>query len=350
MYISIIGVAGCGKTTLFQALSGLTASGTTCPAIATIDVPDGRLDRLTQIFRPKKTVHARIELCDTPSMEEGDLQHETISPKILRQMRSSDAFILVLRNFNNSYPIDPVTEFKRVYSEFILADMVQIENRLDRIRRQGARKDNTALSQEKGMLEECFSHLEDGKPLCSLPLTETNARNIRGFQFLSQKPIMVIFNCSEETATDTEDILTQTRPLIPGDIPIIAASVKIEAELALMPDAERCEFMSEYGIEQTIRGRIIRLASETLGLISFLTVGDDECRAWPIRKGTSAQDAAGTIHSDFYNKFIRAETVSYEAFIEHKGFEGCKKAGLWRLEGKTYIVQDGDIISVRAGT
>ena len=133
------------------------------------------------------------------------------------------------------------------------------------------------------------------------------------------------------------------------DIPIVAACSKLEAELALMPSEESAVFMEEYGIKETIRNRIIQLACKTLGLIFFLTVGDDECRAWPIRKGLNAQDAAGTIHTDFYNKFIRAETVAYDDFIRYGNFAECKKAGVWRLEGKEYIVKDGDIITVRAG-
>jgi hypothetical protein len=136
---------------------------------------------------------------------------------------------------------------------------------------------------------------------------------------------------------------------LPDNIPVLAVCAKLEAELALMSPEEQAIFMDEYGIKETIRGRIIHLAVDTMGLISFLTVGDDECRAWPIKKGMSAQDAAGAIHTDLSNKFIRAETVSYEAFVEHGGFAGCKKSGLWRLEGKTYVVQDGDILTIRAG-
>ncbi len=349
MQISIIGTAGCGKTTLFQALSGQAGSGAAQNTIATIDVPDERLEKLTEIFKPKKTVYTRIEISDTVSIEEGELQNETINPKTLRQMRTSDAFILVLRYFDNGFPVDPLAEFRTIYSEFMLSDMVQIENRLDRIRRQDTKKDNVALRQEKELLDQCFSHLEDGAPLCGLPVALNDEKALRGFQFLSQKPMMIVINCNEGDAAESSAVVERLRPSIPADIPLLAVSAKLEAELALMPAEEQTELLAEYGIAEAIRGRLIRLASDTLGLISFLTVGEDECRAWSIRRGMSAQEAAGTIHTDFYNKFIRAETVSYEAFMQHKGFEGCKKAGLWRLEGKTYVVQDGDIISVRAG-
>jgi len=154
----------------------------------------------------------------------------------------------------------------------------------------------------------------------------------------------------EEKLAGAETISLQLRERLPDHIPVVAACGQLEAELAVMPQAEQAEFMAEYGIRESLRGRIIRLAYDTLGLISFLTVGEDECRAWPVRKGMSAQEAAGTIHTDLSRTFIRAETVSYEDFIRLDGFAGCKKAGVWRLEGKSYIVQDGDIMSIRAGS
>ena len=161
--------------------------------------------------------------------------------------------------------------------------------------------------------------------------------------------MMVVVNCPEKGIDATEKLVTDLQVQLPGNVPVLSVCAKLEAELALMSPDEQAMFMEEYGIKEAIRGRIIRLAVDTLGLISFLTVGDDECRAWPIKKGMTAQDAAGTIQTDLANKFIRAETVSYGDFVNHGGFAGCKKSGLWRLEGKTYIVQDGDIISIRAG-
>jgi ribosome-binding ATPase YchF (GTP1/OBG family) len=160
---------------------------------------------------------------------------------------------------------------------------------------------------------------------------------------------MIVVNCVEARLAEAETIASQLRERLPGHIPVVAACGQLEAELTAMPPEEQAEFMDEYGIRESLRGRIIRLAYDTLGLISFLTVGEDECRAWPVRRGMSAQEAAGTIHTDLSRTFIRAETVSYEDFIRLDGFAGCKKAGVWRLEGKGYIVQDGDIMSIRAG-
>ena len=350
MHISVIGSAGCGKTTLFQAMSGVipeTKAG--MDTIAVIDVPDERIDRLSEIFNPRKTVYTQITLADTVAIEEGNVRNETISAKTLQEMRESDAFLLVLRNFDNGNQTDLTGEFLTIFHEFIFSDIVQIENRLERIRKQSGKKENTVLAQEEASLTECLTQLNSGKPLATLPLFEQDGKHLKGFRFLSQKPMMVVVNCDEEKSDSSDQIMIDLKKTIPSHIPVLSACAKLEAELALMAPDEQDAFMAEYGIRESAAGRIIRLAFDTLGLISFLTVGDDECRAWSIRKGMNAQDAAGAIHGDLSQKFIRAETVSYDDFFNHGGLAGCKKAGLWRLEGKTYIVQEGDIISIRAG-
>ena len=353
MLISIIGSAGCGKTTLFQALSGIDANNQKAVnpgPITTIDVPDERLDTLARLFRPRKTVYARIEAADTAAIREGDARNETMNPKMLHQLRFSDAFLLVLRYFDNGYTVDPAGDYHTLNTEFILADMVQIEKRLERIKNQNGKKDSPLLQQEKALLEECLSHLNEGKPLSTLPAIMKSDKMLRSFQFLSEKPMMAVINYAEEVDRQIDGVLEGIKEVLPENVPVVAVCAKLEAELALVAPEEVAGLMTEYGITETIRSRIIQLSSRTLGLISFLTVGEDECRAWPIQEGMSAQDAAGTIHSNFYDKFIRAETVAYDAFIEHNGFAGCKKAGLWRLEGKTYIVRDGDILTIRAGS
>jgi len=350
MHISVIGSFGCGKTMLFQALSGvITENKPGMDAVTVIDVPDERIERLSEIFNPRKTVYARMTVADTVAIEEGNVKNETISAKTLLEMRKSDAFLLVLRNFDNGSPVDLTGEFLTIIQEFIFSDIMQIENRLERIRKQSGKKENTALLQEKVSLTECLSHLNSGKPLATLSLFERDGKHLKGFRFLSQKPMMVVVNCEEEKLESSDQIVSNFRKTIPSHIPVITVCAKLEAELALMAPDEQASFMAEYGIRESVAGRIIRLAFDTLGLISFLTVGDDECRAWPIRNGMNAQDAAEAIHGDLSQKFIRAETVSYDDFIRLGGFAGCKKAGLWRLEGKTYIVRDGDILSIRAG-
>lgn len=350
MHISIVGTPGSGKTTLFRALSGsadkASANGT---SLVTIDVPDERLDLLTKMFNPKKTVYARIELADTVAIREGQLKNETLDAKSLQQIRNSDALLVVLRHFDDGTPINPVREFRDIENEFILADMGQIEARLTRIEKQNGSKARGALDQERTLLVRCLTHLEGAEPLSTLSLTDEEKKRLRGFLFLSLKPMMILVNCAEHELPDTDAIAATIKSGLPKNVPTLAGCARLEAELASMAPHEQAEFMREYSVIESIRGRIIQSARDTLGLISFLTVGEDECRAWPIRKGMSAQDAAGTIHTDFYQKFIRAETVSYDDFVRFGGFAGCKKAGVWRLEGKTYVVQDGDILSIRAG-
>jgi ribosome-binding ATPase len=350
MYLSIIGSPTCGKTTLFRAFTGAAGGGAADnTSIAVVEVPDERLDRLTAIFHPKKTVYGRIEVCDMASLREGDMKNETVPAKQLQQMRSSDAFLLVLDNFQRHSPRDPVSSFHAIVSEFMLSDMVQIETRLERIRKQGGRKDSTPLEQERLLLERCLEHLEQGKPLSTFALDEAHDRAIRGFQFLSLKPLMVVVNCSEDAMAEFPVVTADVKGKLPESTSVVAACLSIEAELAAMEPADRLAFMEEYGVAESLRGRLIGLAYQTLGLISFLTVGEDECRAWPIRKGMTAQEAAAAIHTDLSERFIRAETVAFEDFIRLGDFASCKKAGLWRLEGKQYTVQDGDIITVRAG-
>ncbi len=339
MHISIIGAARSGKSTLFQALrgQGQPSQGRADMASAVIDVPDERLDTLAAIYKPRKTTYARITINDTAT-----------DSRVLTELRLSDAFLLVLRDFDNGEPADPVTDYLAVINEFILSDLGQVETRLERIKKQGV-KGNAQLAQEASALEECLSHLGDGRPLSTLDLFQRDGKSLRGFQFLSLTPVMVLLNLSEAALTGSSSALQEIAGRLPSGVPLVAACASLEAELALMPATEQGGYMEEYGITESLRGRIIRLAMDTLGLISFFTVGEDECRAWPIRRGSTAQEGAGAIHSDLAARFIRAETVSYQDFMAHGGIGGCKKTGLWRLEGKTYVLQDGDILTIRAG-
>jgi GTP-binding protein YchF len=350
MYISIIGSPGCGKTTLFVALSGIAAdSRAGADPIAVVDVPDERVDELAKTFKPKKTVYTRITLADTVAISEGDMKGDRIGPKAIQQMRESDAFLLVLRDFDDGRPVLPVDEFLTIYNEFIISDMIQIEARMERIAKQSRGKGNEALAREGEALAECLAHLAGEQPLSTAPIFTRDGKELRGFRFLSAKPMMVVVNSSEERAAGAAETVARLRETIPAHVPVVAACGKLEAELALMAVEEREAFMREYGIGESVRGRIARLAAETLGLISFITVGEDECRAWPIRSGATAQEAAAAIHTDLADRFIRAETVSYDDFIACGGFAGCKKKGVFRLEGKGYVVRDGDILSIRAG-
>jgi GTP-binding protein YchF len=351
MRLAIIGSRACGKTTLFAAMSGIPAGGPNRSTAAVVDVPDERVDRLSAVFHPRKTVYGRIEVCDTDSISEGDMKKEAVPAKQLQQMRLSDAFLVVLKDFDDGAPARPAADFHSLLAEFIIDDMVQIENRLERIKKQGGKKEAPMLEQEKAVLSQCLAHLDAGSPLSTLDLPGSDEKALRGFQFLSRKPLMVVVNRSEEAMgrSDADGVAAEAGAALLGAAPVISACASLEAELVMMAPDERAAFMEEYWIAESLRGRLIRLAYETLGLVSFLTVGEDECRAWPIRKGMTAQEAAGAIHTDLSDKFIRAETVAYADFMRYGGFPACKKAGVWRLEGKQYVVQDGDILSIRAG-
>jgi len=351
MHLSIIGSPGCGKTTLFRAFTGTTGAGTAGSSnVAIIEVPDDRLDRLSGIFHPRKTVYARIEVCDMPSIRQGDMKSGAVPANVVHQLRSSDAYLLVLKLFERDAPIDPVTDFHTLASEFIISDMVQIESRLERIKKHTGKKDHTVLEQERGILERCLAHLELGLSLSTLRLAETDERSLKGFQFLSQKPLMVVLNCSEEQMARAGEITGEMSRKLPEAITVMAACARLEAELSAMEPKERPAFMEEYGVAESLRGRLIGLAYRRLGLISFFTVGEDECRAWPIREGMNAGEAAGMIHTDLSERFIRAETVAHADFVRYGDFAACKKAGVWRLEGKQYVVQNGDILTIRAGS
>lgn len=347
MHIAIIGKQGSGKSSLFRAFSG---NGTASRIdVAAIDVPDGRVDNLATIFKPKKTTYVRIDVRDTAGIDQGDLKDEKANTKLLQQLRDSDGFLLVLAAFEDANTDQAIETFRMFETEFILADMIQIENRLQRIEKQTKEKDNPAQQQEKAMLESCLAHLEGGSPLGTFLPLKNDDKSLRGFRFLSQKPVMVVLNCREQDIAKSEDMESSLRGQLPDHVPVVATCVRLEEELSVLQPEEHVALMADFGITESLRGKIIRLARDTLGLISFLTVGDDECRAWSIRKGMTAQEAAGAIHTDLANKFIRSETVSYDDFIRFQGFPGCKKAGVWRLEGKQYVVQDGDILSIRAG-
>jgi GTP-binding protein YchF len=349
MYISVIGPARSGKTTLFQALSGIESARGFSDGdnIISIDVPDPRVDEMAKIFNPKKTTYARIELADTVAISEGNIKDATINAKTLQKMRSSDAFILTLNAFEEDARTDLKHEFHNILNEFILADMIQVEGRIERIKKQGGKRENTALQQEMELLDRLLAHVGEGKTMKTLDLAPADEKAVRGFRFLSQKPMMVAINCPENEIGLSDE--SEGRPESLDGYPVLYVCATLEQELASMADDERAAFMDEFNVKESIRGRMIHLAFDTLGLISFLTVGDDECRAWPVRKGVNAQEAAGAIHTDLSSRFIRAEVVSYADFMKHGSMNECKKAGVWRLEGKTYIVQDGDIMSIRAG-
>jgi len=341
MKVGLIGHRGAGKTTIFNMLTGLQAQvggfgGKEEIHLGVIKVPDARIDRLSEIYKPKKTTYAEIRFTDfPPSQGEEDLQSNNA---LVAQMREVDAITLVLRDFETG--ARPLKELNALLTEMILADLTVVENRRRRLKKEKARP------QEEALLERCARALENEESLQNLTFTADEENLASGFGFLSRKPLLVIFNRSDEKAgLPLEDSYEEDlkRRRLEG----LALAGKVEMEIAQLDEKDRAAFLQEIGIQESARERFIRASYALLNLISFFTTGEDEVRAWTIAQGTVARKAAGKIHSDIERGFIRAEVVAYDEFIVHGSEAKCKEAGKLRLEGKDYVVKDGDIIHFR---
>ena len=341
MKLGLIGHRGAGKTTLFNMLTGLQAQvggygGKEEVHLGVIKVPDARIDRLSQIFKPKKTTYAEIRFTDfPPNQGEDNLKS---NQALVTQMREVDAIALVLRDFGPD--ANPIKELNDLLTEMILTDMGVVENRRARLKKEKARP------LEEALLERCAGTLENEESLRNLSFTADEESLLSGFGFLSRKPVLVLFNQAEEKAG---------QPLAPSHeeelkhrgLEGLALAGKVEMEIAQLDERDRTAFLKDIGIQEPGRDRFIRASYHLLNLISFLTAGEDEVRAWTITQGTAARKAAGKIHSDIERGFIRAEVIVYEDFNALGSETKCKEAGKLRLEGKDYVVQDGDIIHFR---
>ncbi len=341
MKLGIIGLPQCGKSTVFEALTQNTSSQSRKgeSRIGTVPVPDGRVDTLSAMYSPQKTVFAQVEY-SLPGLT-GTGQDEKKAGHTWVQSRDCDALIHVVRNFT-AYGFQPPAPFRDVQEldqELILADLAVVEKRLERI---GAEKHrNRPINKEElSLLETCRSHLENETPLRHFPDIASSGL-LKGFAFLSGKPMLVLFNNNDED----NDL-----PVDEASDPVQAGMIirgKLEQELTQMPRDEAEEFLREFDISASAMDRVIKRSYRLLGLISFFTVGEDEVRAWTIGANTPALDAAEVIHSDIKQGFIRAEVVSYDDLMESGSHAAARKKGTVRLEGKTYEVQDGDIINFR---
>ncbi len=361
MQIGIVGLPFSGKSTLFQAVTrtqldpALLAKGEA--HIGVVKVPDKRLDKCSEIFSPKKTVHAAIEFVDAVGLGKGGAGSSQFSTAFFSSVKNNDAMVQVVRLFEDEavpHPDGAVNARRDVETfdtEFILADMAILEPRIERIKKQLHRLHDEQLKHELPILEKCLALLHEEKVLRNEELDEEELKVLKTYQLLSLKPMLIALNLDESQKdvmnAELEQIAEAKKGLRTG---VVAFFGKIDMEISALSDEDARVFMDEYGIEESALDTLIREAYSLLGLQSFLTVGEDECRAWTIRKGYTAQDAAGVIHSDFYDKFIRAEVVHYDDFIEAEGsFAKAKESGHWRLEGKNYVVEDGDIMEIRHG-
>ncbi|MDH5197225.1 MAG: YchF family ATPase [Gemmatimonadota bacterium] len=343
MKVGLVGFAGSGKTTVFNTMTGLgvpTGFGGEL-RLGTVKVPDERIDALSEIFSPKKTTYAEIVFCDIPGEHGAD--HKGLSRKALQQIRDQDVLCLVLRAFPNpalEADPDPASDLEGFHVECVLADLEIVERRLDR-----AKKDKPAAL-ELAAFELMKTTLEQERPIRSLPPDVLKREYLRGYGLLTDRPLLVALNRAETEAAEPlpAPITARLAELHAAGL-VLAASV--EAEIAQMDPADRPAFLEDLGLEESALARFIRTAYGLLDLVSFFTVGEDEVRAWPIRRGTKARQAAGRIHSDLERGFIRAEVTPYAVFMEYGSEAGVRDAGRLQIEGKDYVVADGDIMSIR---
>ena len=358
MKIGIIGIAACGKTTLFNALTGGEAGtggyGASQIHVGMAQVADARVDALTGIFHPKKTTYATVDFVDVPGLgegREGPGQRGGESESIPQALEGADALLLVLRAFEDPgvpHPresVDPARDLADMNLDLILRDLSVIERRRERLEKLVAKKKDPDEVAEFELLGRLQAALEEGKPLIAQGLSEKELARLRGFGFLSAKPILVAVNVGEDRINEPADSFAFVNEELGTDPVVLCA--QLEAELSQLPEDERGVFLSDYGLDRPARDRVILASFGLLGLQSFLTVGEDEVRAWPIRKGTSALHAAGTIHSDLERGFIRAEVISYEDFMDAGSMAVARDRGVLRVEGKEYEVKDGEIMHVR---
>jgi GTP-binding protein YchF len=363
MQIAIVGLAASGKTTVFNTLTRGHAEtggyGGLELHVGTVKVPDERLDRLAEIFKPKKIVHADVTYVDLPAppaSSEGRVGTEELPPEHLARLREADALIHVVRAFEDpavphaSGSVDPVRDLEQLDLEFTIADLALVDRRLDRLTssgRHGTPAEREANEREGVILVRLKEVLEAGSPIRDVDLDAEEERIIRGFRFLTEKPVLVLLNVGERELPAAPALVEAIGAGYDHRHAIVdALSARIEMELGELEPEDAAVFMEELGLRESSLDRVIRLSYRLLGLISFLTAGPDEVRAWPVPDGATAVDAAAAIHTDLAHGFIRAEVVTYGDLVELGSTAEARRHGRLRSEGKTTPVHDGDVIEI----
>ena len=354
MKLGIIGLPQTGKKNLFELLTGSPINETQLasgkPLLGFASIRDHRFEKLASMYKPKKETPAQIELVLLPKIEKNPETDE----KLYRETADADAICHVVRAFEDDsiYHIDgsvnPVRDIEAVNAEFILHDLLFAEKRIERIVKESKKRNDPAVKNEEILMKQFMEHLEQDKPLRLLDLSEEESKLIRGYPLLTLKKLFLVCNVSEDSITD-QSLLDQINARFSGQgIKSIMVSATMEKEISLLDSAEeREEFMKDAGITEPSLNLLSRVAMESLGLMSYFTVGSDEVRQWQVRQGSTAPEAAGAIHSDIQRGFIRAEVIKYNDLVEAGSEEAVKKAGKLMTMGKDYIVEDGDIISFR---
>lgn len=357
----IVGLPNVGKSTLFNAITQAGAESanypfcTIDPNVGIVEVPDPRLQKLTELVNPKKTVPTAFEFTDIAGIVEGASKGEGLGNQFLSHIRQVDAISHVVRCFDDenithvSGSVDPIRDISVINLELILADLESVDKRFSRVQKLAKTKDKEAVA-ELEVLEKLKDAFENEKPARSIEFTEEQQKIVKGLHLLTSKPVLYVANVSEDDVLSPDDnpFVQKVKAFAAEEnSEVIVVSAKIEEEIAELDGEEKAMFLEELGIQESGLDQLIRAAYSLLGLQTYFTAGEQEVRAWTFRKGTKAPQAAGIIHSDFEKGFIRAETVSYDDLVEAGSMAVAKERGKVRLEGKEYVVQDGDVIHFR---
>ena len=357
MKIGIVGLPYVGKTCLFNALTQSEAETGTYTAkkgwnVGSVKVPDQRLAALAEVFNPKRVTPTSIDYVDIAGVSKGDIALEGLETGIIAELREVDALAHIVRVFeDDAVPhvdgdVDPKRDVETIDIELAFADLGIIDNRLDRLERELRTQKIPALEHERAVLDQCKAALEGGTAIRELPLSPEDERAIRGYGFLTQKPLLVVLNIGEDDLERTEEIRASFAAS-EREIEIITLSARLEMELARLDTEDAEIFRAEMGLDQSALARVIDASYRTLGLITFFTVVSDELRAWTLKEGMTALDAADTIHTDMARGFIRAETIQWGDLVDCGSLTEARENGLLRLEGKDYSVSDGDVLTIR---